>query len=348
MINKDDIVFRKYSVDELSKLRPTMYSHFGDEEDIAHAFIWMSESYRMGAKHLYESILAEPRSYSLIDGLVYPICFCYRHSVELYFKALYFKLEKDASKRKVFLGKGHDLKQLWREMKPLLSNIRKKYQRFPCKIEALESYVDQLHAFDSKSMTMRYPVKLSLAPNKTRTWLDIHGVCKQLEAFSEVLEMIDQELDNIPVVAKSNESFQVEFRTVFEQNQSLIDNIILQCKEEELDAEPGEYHIFDNIEAILSPSSFEKNLLSLSSDQKILLEVLFYVGRDRRNANWPKNKMDRYNIFLDCCSDHMERHHLTFGNDIEAHQFNMWGKCQSIIRDCLSYAMSFMEEDFCE
>jgi hypothetical protein len=105
------------------------------------------------------------------DYLLYPVCFLYRHYVELRLKEILRNggtlVDEDPSKPRT-----HNLQKLWSDARPLLLKIwppdeidpayREESDAF---IAAMDSLVSQLHAIDPRSDAFRYPVTTEDSPS---------------------------------------------------------------------------------------------------------------------------------------------------------------------------------------
>ena len=94
---------------------------------------------------------------SLLDVYLYPTIFLYRHYTELTFKESIFTAT-DLLGRKRY-PHGHNLKNLWAELKPLLNQVceHANYPPFPIEdVEGIEAYIDQMHQLDGDGARFRY------------------------------------------------------------------------------------------------------------------------------------------------------------------------------------------------
>ena len=120
-MNETDIIIRELTKEELSARKP--FSHFGWEGAGAFSFFTISEGYWKSAKMLLERMEKESNNFAIVDSLVYPLFFNYRHSIETYLKLLFFKYGGQTEQdRRNFLDLGHDLQNLWVNLRPHLNN----------------------------------------------------------------------------------------------------------------------------------------------------------------------------------------------------------------------------------
>ena len=123
-MNKTDIIIRELSKEELISGKP--FSHFGWEGTGAFSFYTISDSYWDSAKILLEKMKQNSNNFAIVDSLVYPLFFNYRHSIEIYLKSLFFKYgEQTESAKSDFLKLGHNLQNLWVKLRSCLNNDKK-------------------------------------------------------------------------------------------------------------------------------------------------------------------------------------------------------------------------------
>lgn len=156
-MNTTDAIIRELTQEEIIARGP--FSHFGWEGDGAFSFLTISDGYWESAKMLLERMEKESNNFAIVDSLVYPLFFNYRHSIETYLKLLFFKYgEQTEQARRDFLELGHDLQNLWANLRPYL-NKGKKHVGSSINLDAVEHYIKSINGFDPNSMVMRYPIE---------------------------------------------------------------------------------------------------------------------------------------------------------------------------------------------
>ena len=119
-MNTTDVIIREFTKEELITREP--FSYFGWEGNGAFSFLTISDGYWECAKMLLERMEKENNNFAIVDSLVYPLFFNYRHSIEIYLKLLFFKYgEQTKQARCKFLELGHDLQNLWANLRPCLN-----------------------------------------------------------------------------------------------------------------------------------------------------------------------------------------------------------------------------------
>ncbi|GGE82085.1 hypothetical protein [Massilia psychrophila] len=90
-----------------------------------------------------------------IDALIYPICFCARHQLELFIKEQIDAISpiRSALPQKT-LTSTHDINHLWAE---LVSVATATDRRFSNKLDALKEFVSDFGDIDPTGQTFRYP-----------------------------------------------------------------------------------------------------------------------------------------------------------------------------------------------
>lgn len=85
-----DTILRELTPDEIISRQP--FSHFGWEGVGAFSFLTISEGYWNCAKIIFEQMKENPNDFALVDSLIYPLFFNFRHSIETYLKLLFLSL----------------------------------------------------------------------------------------------------------------------------------------------------------------------------------------------------------------------------------------------------------------
>jgi hypothetical protein len=145
------------------------------------------EGYRYAGRILADHIIEGERE----SFLVFPIVFLYRHYVELQFKRLIpegaFLFNRSLSVQdRALLAKSHRLDQLWELLKPILQSASLKTDD----IEAIDSYVRQIHAMDELSFSFRYPTTTTGEPSidkKKPPYINIGVFAKCMERLPSYL-----------------------------------------------------------------------------------------------------------------------------------------------------------------
>ena len=344
MIKATDQIFKIYSTEELSSV--DYFSYFGWEGAGSFAFEIISDSYKNAAQLVFQKIQNEKRSNCIIDSLIYPLFFCYRHSIELYLKAIYFKyIQTDESSKISFLKKGHNLEKLWEAVKPILERFREQqFERFSANIDALDSYIKQINKFDDSSMLMRYPNNKDLSSNKEKTRLDVFNLNTCLSNLLCVLNNINCEMGSIPQVESFDKTDREQFLSKILENKSFIDHIIEVSNHGSSNSEEFKIVSFCEINLGRTPSSARESLHAATSEQLMLVDVLFYAGEKSKTINWPKDISLKKERFLDRCCFFMKNFKFSFKEDVNRDEVNILSKADSAIRKNLLDAMSFFPE----
>lgn len=115
-------------------------------------------SYSDGFKDAVEILtsgILNIRSKGQIDTLIYPICFCARHHIELFLKN---QIELISNMRKIApsinVGATHDLLLLWEAFQDIALATD---ERFDASINSIEEYVRDFAEIDPTGQTFRYP-----------------------------------------------------------------------------------------------------------------------------------------------------------------------------------------------
>lgn len=136
-------------------------------------------------------------NFAIVDSLIYPLFFNYRHSIETYLKLLFFKYgEQTEQARRDFLELGHDLQNLWSNLRPYL-NKGKKHVGSSINLDAVEHYIKSINGFDPNSMVMRYPIEKDLKANKDHEYrFDFINFGERMNELCSSLRQLDYDLSN--------------------------------------------------------------------------------------------------------------------------------------------------------
>ncbi|MYM28309.1 hypothetical protein GTP58_08230 [Duganella sp. CY15W] len=122
------------------------------------------------------------QAYVAIDALVYPICFCARHFIELFLKREIGRVSALRGDKRRDAAGTHDLGELWDILKQYLSFDR----RLPPAAAVLEEYVTEFDTIDATGETFRYA-----ANRQNEAHLGEHSyinIAKLAKRFNELTE----------------------------------------------------------------------------------------------------------------------------------------------------------------
>ena len=171
------------------------YTYIGWEGTEATAFETIADGYFLAAEAVFQKFQSSAGDYRVLDGVGYPICFLYRHYMELTIKGLFFR-HADESKRKEFIKTGHDLEKLWKSIKPVIEKLQKRVVT-TISIAAIENYIIQMHKFDNKSFSMRYPINNDLSPMHSESLkINIVNLHDRMQDFRSSIQQLDDEISN--------------------------------------------------------------------------------------------------------------------------------------------------------
>lgn len=133
-----------------------------DNNQYASAFV-------SGANMLVDALANDP-TYRVKGDLFLPVCYLYRHSIELRLKTIIWRAQSvDYSNWTLNdLSTTHSLHVLWNEVRVILEKLEDRFT--PDVINALEQLVLEFHHVDPESQQFRYPyVKVKKDKKKTIT-----------------------------------------------------------------------------------------------------------------------------------------------------------------------------------
>lgn len=277
MINKEDNLFQ--FPEKLFKGNGNDYSYFGWEGADALALETIAEGYFSAAVAVYKKFKSSKNDFSELDKLGYPICFLYRHYMELYIKSLFFRYG-EKGKRIKYLKKGHNLDELWNEIKPKLIELSEHLES-RVYIPALTSYIHQMHVFDETSFSMRYPITKKAEPIRIEPIkLNIVNLHNHMNDFKTAIEKLNcdvstQILDNIP-----DEELALMERKI-DKYQKIILEFLNLAKQARNEMKSVPIRIFDSEDDVFSTEKkeYQKFIESQKSDFQRLVYDMFYCGR---------------------------------------------------------------------
>ena len=341
-MNNKDLIWREVTEKELLESKP--FSHFGWEGNGAFSFATISDGYWEAAKIILREMDSNIHKIEIIDTLIYPLFFNYRHSIEAYLKALYFNHgnHTDEEKQK-FLKKGHNLQSIWNHLQPTL-NAGKKHVGSSVNLIAIKDYIKEINQFDPDSMVMRYPVSKDLKNNKGRQYrIDFMHFGKSMDKLCNDLRQIDCDISNqMDEIATPEEVS--NYLEVFTQYKVEIDGFLSLLEKEK----EKEFTIsFSDLEPSLineKISQVDNFFQDCASDLLILLNALFYGGRavNEHSVGLSTSPIRKRKEFIHLCNEISKKDGLSFGTPPQEHQINIKGKQPSALIAGISTSISIL------
>lgn len=346
-MRKIHLTWREVTEKELLERKP--FSHFGWEGNGALSFATISDGYWEAAKIILREMDSNIRKIEIIDTLIYPLFFNYRHSIETYLKALFFNHGNHTDEeRQIFLKKGHNLLSLWSHLRPTLA-AGKKHVGSSVKLEVIEHYIKEINQFDPDSMVMRYPISKDLKNNKGRQYsIDFMHFGKSMDKLCNDLRQIDYDISNqMDKIATPEEVS--KYLKVFTQYKVEIDGFLsLLEKERESEENFKEFTIsFSDLEPSLineKISQVDNFFQDCASDLLILLNALFYGGRavNEHSVGLSTSPIRKRKEFIHLCYEISKKDGLSFGTPPQEHQINIKGKQPSALIAGISTSISIL------
>ncbi len=131
---------------------------------------------------------------------IYPLIFLYRNAIELTLKRLLLsQTEICVNKRKIITIKNsHNLKKdLWKNIKPMLSYYAEIQNFDLIQLEIAETYIESLNEIDKNSDTFRYPFTKSFEYKFNNKKLDIENVHSYLKSIFSFLDACGSMMSDI-------------------------------------------------------------------------------------------------------------------------------------------------------
>lgn len=344
-MNETDIIIRELTNEELSARKP--FSHFGWEGSGAFAFNAISDGYWEGAKILLKKMIEESNNFAVVDTLIYPLFFNYRHSIETFLKLLYFNYgEQTDQARQEFLEIGHDLQSLWANLRPFL-NKGKKHVGCSVNINAMEHYIKSINFFDPNSMVMRYPIDKDLTANKGQELhFDFIHFGERMDELCNSLRQLNYELSNQMLEEASLEELNAYLGVVEKYRPQIMHFLSLLKIDVDKESEEGfKTHDFLTFIENYEPSEKDKFLNDCESDLLILLDNLFYAGRTVNSCEirLSISAVTKQKEFVKLCYQLLDSNKLRFGTEPQEWQINIESKTSSALFNGISTALSIID-----
>jgi hypothetical protein len=328
MKNDKDVIFKYYN--EPGQIpRDCDFSYFGDEGSDSLAFDKYAYGYKNGAEAIYEKLCAPESTISELDTLVFPLCFVYRHMVELLIKYLYRKHScvNDDDFKKFLNEGGHNLMSLWNATKPVITNLQKGIKT-SVDIAYIEHYVTAFDEFDEKSFRMRYPIDKKLSnSNKGISRLDFHNLHHKMSSFYDDIIKFSREISN-QITEEVNSADMERFESEFQKVKDVIPEIL-------------------RLENDYKKSKCQNNSLynyvnNLADNQLITLCTIYRCGQ--QNFTLPIDIESRRKKYLTGCVLTMKDHNLSYDKginrtDCSCFLYKKW-RC---INDSFSLALNILK-----
>lgn len=337
-MTESDVIFKIY--DSNDNPDQNCFCHFGWEGVGEFTFWKYACAYYESAKILFEKFKDAKGDNRILDGIGLPICFLYRHFVELSLKYLFIKfVGTNEQEFKDCLSKGHDIENLWKAIKSKLSELRKQVGS-TVSLGSIEHYIKEFDKFDKNSMSFRYPIDKDLKPMHQDTKLDIYHLHDRMQELYKAFEVLSYDLDNQLFVDIDSEKIK-KFTDKYEELRPKLEAMI-----NEIDSIKDDGFMSADLLERIKNSETSKVISVLgrcSDDEIILLDVLYYTGRDiNSNAlRLPKNPYDARVVVKKKCILNMESDGLEFGKP-KNEQINIYCKKKTAIVENVRKAMDVL------
>lgn len=305
-MKETDVIIRELNDQEIHERKP--FSHFGWEGSGAFSFSTISDGYWGSAKILLEHMKAKCYDFAVIDTLIYPLFFNYRHSVETYLKLLFFNYgEQTKEARSNYLNLGHNLQNLWAQLRPSL-NSGKKHIGISVDLNAIEHYIHTINDFDPDSMVMRYPIQKDLTANKDQEHhFDFINFGERMDELCDSLRLLNHYLSNQMSEAATHDELE-QYLNIFNRYRPEINNFISILNEEAANKPIRTINFNDLLTVINKPSKTFSFLKGCEPDLLILLDNLFYGGRsvNQNDVRLSSSQVERQKEFVRFCNELLE------------------------------------------
>lgn len=341
MIKTEDEIFHELTEAEFKARKPLAY--FGWEGDGSFSFICIADGYFRSANILLSVMTSHPYDAALVDTLIYPLFFNYRHSIESYLKAIFFNHgERTDDARSQYLRSGHKLKELWLKIKGTLQ-IGKDHVGSSVDLDAVEYYINEIDQFDPYSMVMRYPIDKKLDSNKLKPLpLDFILLGERMKDLYSSLELLNSDLSNQIADVPSDERYN-RFLDLFRKNESQIGRFLSLLKSENISQKES---LCDCVlDALCAPPpEWHEFLEQCNSELLILLDLLYRGGKlvNVQSVHLAVSDTQRKKEFVKVCYDEMERDGLSFNEKSDNELLYIKSKKAEHLSSCIDIAISIL------
>ena len=344
-MDKTDVILRELTEKEVLERKP--FSHFGWEGNGAFSFVSISDGYWDSAKILLGKMISDSRKIAVIDTLIYPLFFNYRHSIEAYLKALFFNHGNHTDEeRQKFLKCGHNLQSLWSNLRPTL-DAGKKHVGSSVNLEAIEHYIKEINKFDPDSMVMRYPIRKDLKNNKGRQYrIDFMHFGERMDELCHSLRQIDYDISNQMDELATQEEVNkyLEVFTLYKDKIDMFLSLLKKESEEEFKEDTIDFFDLESLLINKEMPKVDEFFQDCAPDLLILLDNLYYGGRsvNEHSVRLSTSPNSRLKEFVRFCNELLKKDGLSFGKAPENSQINIKGKQPSALIAGISTSFSIL------
>ena len=299
-----DKLFKFYSNNEFLNTYEIKFSYFGNSliSDTINCFKTYIDGYKEATNIVFDKYNSSDNDdYNILDTVVFPLCFMYRHVVELYIKYLYFKYsDKNDDERTAFLNRvNHKLKQAWEELKNEIDVLLKK-MNCTVNISLIDNCINEIDEFDFTSFRMRYPINKDLSSTNDKVYkLDVIHLHDHMFELFGYFDSIDNELRGVIIDNYTEDNFKFE---IIERYKNSRDNIVKIVNELKVFSENESKECIDINEIQLSDLSAKGNSLSIidsfTFEDCAMIALMLYAGKEMEvNYSISQEQPDRNNDF---------------------------------------------------
>jgi hypothetical protein len=268
--------------------KPPKYAAFGFPLGTLADFDSYISGYRCAAESIYQKF-AESSIYDndVHDILVFPLCFLYRHMVELIIKYLFIKYSNQCVDeiRRFIKDSSHKLTKAWEGTRPYIENLLSKFPSSDFKLDVLEGIIEHIDDFDGDSMRMRYPITKELqATNNNPVLLDVKQLHNGMMDFVDDLQKMNGFLDNVLTDNNYSPEFFKEFSDIVKKSTGFFLNIHQAIREYNPKPKMKGDGIINLVDVKSGPTKLEtelERLVSITDTQTVaVLMILLHTGAD--------------------------------------------------------------------
>lgn len=276
-ISADDSIF------DFDSKHTLAFSYYGWEVNNQHAFYNYLIGYKTSADATFEAfkkaiLLGDNET---ADTICYPLIYLYRHMTELMLKYSFIELKKNRTNTEIelFLKKGHNLKDLWKNVKPDFERLSKR-TGVAADVLAIEHYINELTIIDGSSMAYRYPIQKNLSRfHNKHIRLNVPRLKTRMDAFYDYMTTVIAHLSQHLEDFEYNFEFDNEFTCAIYKFRDSIKDALNRIADniEEYSHNNDIYRELDDL--INGDTDIYEWTNSFSEQEKSVILLLYYTGR---------------------------------------------------------------------
>ena len=261
-----------------------VFSYYGWEFNNCHAFYNYMTGYKASADATFEAFIKAALSGNneVSDTICYPLVYLYRHMTELMLKYSFIELKSNRTNEEIesFLRKGHNLIDLWNNVKPDFERLSSR-TGVVIDILAINHYITELSNIDDSSMAYRYPIRKNLDRFHNKDLrLNIPHLKERMDAFYnymlDKITVISQHMEDDEYNPKFDEQFTSDLYKSLDKIRVALDRIKNNIEQSHKKGND----MWDSLDELYNGNVDDHDWIdSFFEHEKSVLLLLYYTGR---------------------------------------------------------------------